>query len=635
MHRHKTSLKGSPAGGGSYHHIAMIIYWVLFVAVLGQTAKCDELDIDGSVLTAEEEELIHPSQSTTTPSPEENQTIFYESPYATPGKFHFAENFDKEEYLSRRWVKSTAKKDDIEESLAKYDGEWSVEEPRRPILKGDLGLVLKSKAKHAAISSRLNKPFVFADQPLIVQYEVQLQVMKLVEKVADRINTRSLESSSSLDGGLKRNLLNHYVRQLYTRLDDGQECGGAYIKLLSSGKETTDLKQFNDMTPYTIMFGPDKCGNDIKLHFIFKHTNPLNGSVTEKHCRKAKERIEEPFKDKQPHLYQLIVRPDNTYTISVDHKVVNEGSLLTDFTPPVNPPKLIDDVTDIKPADWDEREKISDPDAKRPDDWNEDEPPQIPDISTSKPEGWLDDEETMIPDVNAVKPDDWDPEMDGEWEPPLVANPVCEKAVGCGLWKAPLISNPNYKGKWRAPLIDNPNYQGKWAPRKIENPDYYEDLNPFKMATIAAVGIELWTMSADILFDNIIITSDEYAANDWAAKTYDLKRMQIDKESETFATRVINVTNANPWLWAVYVVVGGLPLAFLLYYCFASSGKDKPSHTSTHHKKTDEPVRDDEEPSLPTINLIVLQENVENVEAEPAPAEAPAEGAKKRKPRKD
>lgn len=48
------------------------------------------------------------------------------------------------------------------------------------------------------------------------------------------------------------------------------------------------FEQFNDQTPYTIMFGPDKCGNDIKLHFIFKHTNPLNGTVTEKHCRKPK-----------------------------------------------------------------------------------------------------------------------------------------------------------------------------------------------------------------------------------------------------------------------------------------------------------------------------------------------------------
>lgn len=68
--------------------------------------------------------------------------------------------------------------------------------------------------------------------------------------------------------------------------------------------------------------------------------------------------MEEPFKDKQPHLYQLIIQPDNTYTITVDHKIVNEGSLMTDFTPAVNPPKEIDDPNDHKPANWDEREKV-------------------------------------------------------------------------------------------------------------------------------------------------------------------------------------------------------------------------------------------------------------------------------------
>lgn len=77
--------------------------------------------------------------------------------------------------------------------------------------------------------------------------------------------------------------------------------------------------------------------------------------------------------------------------------------------------------------------------------------------------------------------------MDGEWEAPLIDNPICEKASGCGEWKAPQIDNPNYQGKWRAPLIDNPNYQGKWSPRKIPNPDFFEDLNPFHMTPIVKI----------------------------------------------------------------------------------------------------------------------------------------------------
>lgn len=152
--------------------------------------------------------------------------------------------------------------------------------------------------------------------------------------------------------------------------------------------------------------------------------------------------------------------------------------------------------------------------------------------------------------------DDWDAEIDGEWEAPLIPNPICEKAVGCGLWKSPLVANPRYRGKWRAPLIDNPNYQGKWAPKRISNPHYFEDLNPFKMAPIvsvtnfqfknesfskqfefvqqSAIGLELWSMSNNILFDNLLITDDHIVAEEWAAVTYGLKRKQIELESVRF-----------------------------------------------------------------------------------------------------
>lgn len=156
-------------------------------------------------------------------------------------------------------------------------GKWSVEEPLKDGLRGDLGLVLKSKAKHSAVSSRLNRVFEFKDKPLVVQYEVIFQ--------------------------------------------DGQECGGAYLKLLSDDQKTRDLRYFHDKSPYTIMFGPDKCGNDHKLHFIFRHRNPLNGTLSEKHSKKPKDRMEEPFKDKQPHLYTMVLRPDNTFEISLDRKV--------------------------------------------------------------------------------------------------------------------------------------------------------------------------------------------------------------------------------------------------------------------------------------------------------------------------
>lgn len=65
-----------------------------------------------------------------------------------------------------------------------------------------------------------------------------------------------------------------------------------------------------------------------------------------------------------------MVNPDNSFEVLVDQTVVNSGSLLTDMTPPVNPPAEIEDPDDHKPQDWDERPKIQDPDAFKPEDWS-------------------------------------------------------------------------------------------------------------------------------------------------------------------------------------------------------------------------------------------------------------------------
>lgn len=37
------------------------------------------------------------------------------------------------------------------------------------------------------------------------------------------------------------------------------------------------------------------------------------------------------------------------------------------------------------------------------------------------PQDW--DKPEHIPDPDAKKPEDWDEEMDGEWEPPVIQNP--------------------------------------------------------------------------------------------------------------------------------------------------------------------------------------------------------------------
>lgn len=49
-------------------------------------------------------------------------------------------------------------------------GKWAVEPLKENKVPGDQGLVLKSRAKHHAIAAMLDKPFVFRDKPLVVQW---------------------------------------------------------------------------------------------------------------------------------------------------------------------------------------------------------------------------------------------------------------------------------------------------------------------------------------------------------------------------------------------------------------------------------------------------------------------------------
>lgn len=53
----------------------------------------------------------------------------------------------------------------------------------------------------------------------------------------------------------------------------------------------------------------------------------------------------------------------------------------------------------------------------------------------------------MVEDSTAVKPEDWDESMDGSWEAPMITNPNCATAPGCGTWSAPMIDNPKFQGR--------------------------------------------------------------------------------------------------------------------------------------------------------------------------------------------
>jgi len=67
-------------------------------------------------------------------------------------------------------------------------------------------------------------------------------------------------------------------------------------------------------------------------------------------------------------------------------------------------------------------------------------------------------------------------------------------------------------------------FQGIWKPRKIANPAYFEDLQPHKMTPFNAVGLELWSMTSDIFFDNFFISNDRITADRWATDGWGLKK---------------------------------------------------------------------------------------------------------------
>ena len=358
-----------------------------------------------------------------------------------------------------RWFPSHAKKANDELS---YIGSWDVEESVvLNGIKGDKGLVAKSEAALHAIMTKLPKVFENKNDTFVLQYEVKFQ--------------------------------------------NSITCGGAYIKLLSANgvDELEHLGEFSDKTPYVIMFGPDKCGADNKVHFIIKTVDSQTGEEGEHHVKNPPmARVVQTTS-----LYTLIIEPNQDFQIRINGEVVRSGNLLDPEDFDLSPPKEIVDVNDTKPEDWVEEEDklIIDPEDFKPEDWDETQPYLIDNSNAVMPEDWDENEPEQIPDPSDPKPDDWDDEEDGVFEPRMIDNPACLEH-GCGKWIRPKIKNPLYKGIWKPRKIENPNYKGLWEPRKIPNPNYHDNVGtPSDLQPIGGIGFEIWTMDSNILFDNIYL----------------------------------------------------------------------------------------------------------------------------------
>lgn len=336
---------------------------------------------------------------------------------AVSGKVYFEEPFNGE--LADRWVVSEAKTDLGEFKLS--SGKFFADE------KENRGLQTSEDARFYAISAPLDAPIDNTDKDLVVQFSV--------------------------------------------KFEQDIDCGGGYIKVLNN----LTPKKFDGDSPYNLMFGPDVCGSDRKVHAIlsYKGENKL-----------IKRYVNVP-NDVLTHQYTFILHPDKTYEILVDNEEKVKGSILEDWD--FLPPKEIDDSEDKKPEDWVDEEYIVDPEDKKPEDWV--------------------DGPATIADPEAKKPEDWNDEDDGEWE-------------------VPVIPNPEFKGEWKAKEIKNPEYKGEWKPKKIPNPEYKED-DTIGQYTSSHVGFDLWQVKSGTIFDNILVTDDvEYA------KQYAKDHFTAHKEAE-------------------------------------------------------------------------------------------------------
>ncbi|PQQ17007.1 calreticulin-3 [Prunus yedoensis var. nudiflora] len=344
--------------------------------------------------------------------------------------FAFSEVFFEERFedgWKSRWVLSDWKRAEGKAGTFKYTaGKWSGDPD-------DKGIQTYNDAKHFAISAKVPE-FSNKNRTLVIQYSI--------------------------------------------KFEQEIECGGGYIKLMSG---YVNQKKFGGDTPYSFMFGPDLCGTQTKkLHVILSYQGQNYPLKKDLECET----------DKLTHFYTFILRPDATYSVLVDNRERDSGSMYTDWE--LLPPRKIKDVNAKKPADWDDREFIIDP-------------------NDVKPEGY-DSIPSQIPDPKAKEPEDWDDEENGIWRRPKIPNPAYK-----GPWKPKKIKNPTIRESGRLlGLITQVSRFPLWfkehLPFSSVPAEFEDDPDLYVLKPIKYVGIEVWQVKAGSVFDNILICDDpQYA----------------------------------------------------------------------------------------------------------------------------
>ncbi len=208
------------------------------------------------------------------------------------------------------------------------------------------------------------------------------------------------------------------------------------------------------------MFGPDVCGSNRRVHLILNR-----GGMG----RMVKKRIDF-VNNELTHMYTLILsQPAQTYRVLIDGEEVAAGNIIDDVEGMSEEPRTIPDPDAVKPDDWDDRR-------------------EIPDVEDVKPESWDTEHPRKVADPEASKPEDWDESTQGTWT-------------------ASEIDNPDY-AEWTPRMIPNPDYQGVWTAPQIPNPKYKADPNAAVYHDLGHIAFDLWQVKAGTIFDNLLVTDE-------------------------------------------------------------------------------------------------------------------------------
>ncbi|KAH7822754.1 putative Calreticulin CRP55 [Monocercomonoides exilis] len=266
---------------------------------------------------------------------------------------------------------------------------------------------------------------------------------------------------------------------------------GGYLKLFPEG---IDQEQLNTQTPFYLMFGPDWNGKLNNMLRVLIRYNNRNFELRSHHACPP---------DKNTYLYTFIIHPDWTYEIHLNDQLERKAPMEEEFD--FVRPRLIPDPNAKKPDDWEDEMEIYDPSDRKPADW---------------------DQPMVVDDPTDVKPEDWNETTMGEWKPRRIANPL-------------------YKGTWYPRIIPNPKYKGPWEPPLVPNPLFEKEKETYHFSKVRYVGFDVYQEKCGTLFDKIFIGDDwaEYRA--YLAVTWDpFHRAEVEGEKKKSGSA--DVRDAKP-----------------------------------------------------------------------------------------